>query len=209
MDNELRDFTRTALRDGKARQEIAVALRAAGWPQGEIDAALDLFAEVDFSIPVPKPKPYLSAREVFNYLVLFAALYVSVFNVGDMFFEFTNRAFPDPLIDNSYAAWTDSGLRWNIATLIVAFPLFLFVFRNINRQIASDPTKRGSRARKWLTYITLLIASSALAGDMITLVYNALGGELTVRFLMKVLIVAILGGGTFAYFLFDMRKEEQ
>ena len=53
------------------------------------------------------------------------------------------------------------------------------------------------------------VAAFALAGDTITLVYNALGGELTVRFILKVLVVAVLAGGTFAYFLLDMRKEEK
>jgi len=44
---------------------------------------------------------------------------------------------------------------------------------------------------------------------MITLVYNVLGGELTLRFFLKVLTVAVIAGGTFAYFLWDIRKEEE
>ncbi|MEY4878805.1 MAG: hypothetical protein RJB62_273 [Pseudomonadota bacterium] len=212
MTTELRDFTRASLEKGKTRDDIAGALKSAGWPEAEITAALDLYADVDFPVPVPKPKPYLSAREVFHYLVLFAALYVSAFNVGGLAFDFINRAFPDVLTDGGYDGYTyysNSGIRWNIASLIVAFPLFLFMFRSVNNAIAKDPTKRGSRPRKWLTYLTLFLAGSTLAGDLVTLVYNVLGGELSARFLLKVLVVAILAGGIFTYFLVDMRKEER
>ncbi len=209
MNTDLRDFTRAALETGKSRDEIAGALKQAGWPKPEIAAALDVFASVDFPIPVPKPRPYLSAREVFHYLVLFAALYATAFNVGSLAFDAINRTFPDPLTDGAYPWVNSSGIRWNIATLIVSFPLFVFMFRIVNEAIRKDPTKRDSKPRKWLTYLTLFLAGSALAGDLVTLVYNVLGGEITVRFLMKVAVVAVLAGGIFAYFLADMRKEER
>jgi hypothetical protein len=100
-------------------------------------------------------------------------------------------------------------IRLDIATLIVAFPLFLYTFRIVNRSIARDPTKRASRPRKWLTYLTLFIAVVSLTADMTTLVYNVLGGELTLQFFLKVLTVAVIAGGTFAYFLWDIRKGEE
>jgi len=45
--------------------------------------------------------------------------------------------------------------------------------------------------------------------DVATLVYKALGGELTTRFLLKVLTVAVLAGGVFGYYLTDLRSEER
>ena len=44
--------------------------------------------------------------------------------------------------------------------------------------------------------------------DVATLTYNALGGELTVRVLLKILTVAVIAGGEFAYFLVDIQKDE-
>ena len=93
--------------------------------------------------------------------------------------------------------------------MIISFPLFLFTFRSITRSIAADPVKRSSRPRKWLTYLTLFVAGVSLACDMMALVYNLLGGELTMRFVLKVATVWIIAGGIFSYFLSDMRKEEQ
>lgn len=165
MDAELLDFTRAASARGLGRPEIARVLTQAGWSQADIATALDAFAEADFPLPVPKPRPYLSAREVFTYLVLFAALYVSAFNLVSLAFEFINRFFPDPLHTRSVAAAADT-IRWNVASLIVAFPLFLFTFRSINKAIAADLSKRGSRPRKWLVYLTLWVAVLVLTGDL-------------------------------------------
>jgi hypothetical protein len=80
MNAELVEFTRRALAAGKERQEISDILRRAGWAEPDIEAALDAFADITF--PIPVPRPYLSAREVFVYLILFAALYAAAFSLG-------------------------------------------------------------------------------------------------------------------------------
>jgi len=57
--------------------------------------------------------------------------------------------------------------------------------------------------------LTLFVAGMALVGDTAVLIYNLLGGELTIRFLLKVATIAIIAGGMFSYFMGDMRKEEK
>ena len=64
-------------------------------------------------------------------------------------------------------------------------------------------------ARRQLTYLTLFLAASILIGDLISVVYNFLGGEITIRFLLKVLTVALISGGVFAYYLVELRADEQ
>jgi hypothetical protein len=91
----------------------------------------------------------------------------------------------------------------------VAFPLFLFTFRAINKAISEDPSKRGSRPRKWLVYLTLWVAVLILTGDLSALIYKVLGAELTIRFALKVTTVALIAGGVFAYFFWDIRKDEE
>jgi membrane protein YqaA with SNARE-associated domain len=53
------------------------------------------------------------------------------------------------------------------------------------------------------------LAVTILAGDLIALVYNLLGGEFTTRFLLKVATVAVIAGGVFGYYLSDLRQEER
>jgi hypothetical protein len=208
VDSALQEFTRHALEKGIGCAEIERVLAEAGWSEADIKAALGAYAPIDFPVPIPRPKAYLSAREVFTYLVMFTALYMSAYHLGSLIFDFIERAFPDPIVDGVFRGDSGNSIRWSVSTLIVAFPLFLFMFRIVNRAIAIDPTKRSSRPRKWLTYLTLFIAAVTLTGDVIYLIYNALGGELTIRFVLKVLTVGIIAGGAFAYFLTDIRKEE-
>ena len=207
MDNEIIDFTRQALDKGVGRDEVATALRQAGWPEGEVKGALASFIDSPFGIPVPRPRPYLSAGEVFLYLIMFTALYDSAFSLGAILFHLIDRAFPDLYMPYS---WSDLGLyiRWHVASLLVMFPLFVYTFRLAARQIAENPSRRGSKPRKWLIYLTLFSAALALTCDVTTLVYNLLGGEITLRFIMKVLTVAVIGGGIFTFFLHDVRQDE-
>lgn len=206
--DELHDFVKEALARGKSRAEVEGAIVQAGWGATRARAALAEFADVDFPVPVPRPRPYLDARDAFLYLVLFGTLYICAFNLGSLVFEFINRAFPDPAFQRNVALAAQN-LRWSIAALIVATPVFLFVSTLVGRAIRQDPAKRSSKVRRWLTYLTLTIASGVLIGDFITLVFNVLAGELSTRFLLKVATVAAIAGGVFFYYLWDLRSEEK
>lgn len=207
MNAELVEFTRQALAKGVERREIADTLERAGWAKAEVAAALAAFADIPFAVPVPRPRPYLSAGEVFLYLIMFAALYDTAFSLGSMAFQFIDRALPDPARADQWNNFA-SEVRWDVSSLLVAFPLFLVTFRSANKSIAANPARRGSRPRKWLTYLTLFVAALVLAGDLITLVYNVLGGELAIRFALKVAVIAAIAGSVFLYFLTDIRREE-
>lgn len=100
-------------------------------------------------------------------------------------------------------------MRWSVSSLIIAFPVFLFVSRYIGKGLARNPMKRLSPVRRWLTYLTLFIASAVLIVDLTTLVYNAMGGELTTRIVLKVITVAVIAGTVFSYYLLDLRREER
>lgn len=98
MAGELQRFVREALARGLARGAIREQLLKAGWQAGEIDAALAAYAESDFPVPVPRRRPYLSAREAFLHLVPFATLYTSAFNCGAVLFSFWGRASGAPAL---------------------------------------------------------------------------------------------------------------
>jgi hypothetical protein len=63
--------------------------------------------------------------------------------------------------------------------------------------------------RKWLTYLTLLIAAGVIVGDFISLVFSMLSGELTLRFLLKTAVVAAIAGAGFGYFTWVTRVDDQ
>lgn len=198
--DELSDFVKAALGSGVPRADIEAVLGRAGWTKDQTRSALAAYADTDFPIPVPRPRPHLDARDAFMYLVLFSMLYVSAYHLGSLLFDIINATIPDPG-DSRAASYARASMRWSISSLIVACPVFVYVSLLVGRDIAADPNKRHSKIRKWLTYMTLFLAAGVLAGDVISLIYNLLGGEVTARFLLKVLVVGFIAGTVFWYYL--------
>lgn len=202
-------FVREALAKGETREAIGDALAAAGWPPEQTRSALNVYAEVAFPVPVPKPRPYLSAREAFLYLTLFTTLYLSAYHLGSLLFRLIEQAMPDPADSEFMAMRLADSMRWSTASVIIAFPVFLFLARYLGKELARSPAKRLSAVRRWLTYLTLFVAAVVLIVDLTTLVNNVLGGDLTLRFLLKVVVAGAIAGSIFGYYLWDLRSEEK
>lgn len=207
--DELERFVREALNGGASREEVSAALRGAGWAEAQVMVALAGFAEVDFPIAVPRPRLSVSAREAFEYVVLFGTLYFAAFNLGLLLFQFIDLAFPDPLWSAGRFLAVTQAIRWAISVLVVATPVFLFMAWSNGRSIDREPIKRASPVRRWLTYLTLAIAASVLIGDCTALVYSLLGGEMTIRFLLKATTIGLIAGTVFTYYLTDLRRSEE
>ena len=208
VNEDLLSFVREALSRGESRDRIRDVLVEAGWRTDDVESVLLSFAQVDFPIAVPRPRPSLSAREAFEYLVLYGTLYVAAYSLGRLLFQFINLAFPDPLWQPWQTEGISRAIRWSIASLVVAVPVFLRSAWVNSRAIAASPVKRASPVRRWLTYLTLAIASGLLIGDATTLVYTFLGGGATLRFLLKSATVALIAGSAFIYYLSDLRRDE-
>jgi hypothetical protein len=204
---DLEQFVRTALEKGAKRDQIDKALADAGWAPEQTRSALSAYADVNFVVPVPQPRPYLSARDAFLYLVLFTTLYMSAFHLGSLLFELINRAFPDPAQFRSGGLSTS--IRWSVASLLVAFPVFLSMSIKIGHDVARQPVLRQSVVRRWLTYLTLFVAAVSLIIDLIILVDGVLGGEATARFMLKVLVAGVIAVVVFGYYLWDLRQDER
>lgn len=144
-------------------------------------------------------------KDVFTHLLAIIALYISAVSFGALFFEFINRRFPDPLI--FYAAGSTGAIRWAIASLVIVFPVYVWLSWFIAKDVAADPAKRELKIRKWLIYFTLFAAAVVIIGDLIALIYNFLGGDLTARFLLKVLAVLFVAAAVFGYYLWNLRSE--
>src|SRR5262249_38013392 len=206
---DLHAFVRDALARGTSRDDVRKALRDARWPEDEIEAELAAWHDAGLGIPVPKRRIGFSPREAFLYLLLFVALYLVAFNVGAILFAWVERTWPDPAI-NWEESWERSRdwVRFALASVLVAFPVYLYTSRITGRAVAVDPEKRNSGVRRWLTYLTLFNAACVLIGDFIAVMQGLLKGELTARFLCKAGIVAAIGAWMFAHYMGGLRRDE-
>lgn len=203
---ELKSFIEKSLEAGKKKKDIENVLKKAGWQKEEIVSAFNQFADIDFPVPVPKRAPYVNAKEAFLLLITFTTLYIFAINLGVLWFQFVNKWFPDPA---SFQVFSPEAIRFALASLIIAFPIFLVVSWLKEKAFGDIAEKRQSKVNKWLTYITLFITAVIMIVDLIALVLNLLEGELSVRFLLKVLVVLIIAGTIFVFYLMGLRKGEK
>ena len=195
--DQLSEFVRTALSDGRSRADISAAMTQAGWSVGEATSAMDGWAESSFSTPVPRPRPYVSAREVFLYGLMFVALSMTTIylaQLGMALIDLWMQA--DPVIDtNNYyynGNYLMSQIRWAIAVLVVFLPVFVFLNIRTERTARADPAKRRSLVRKWFVSIALFVSLVVILGNLIYTIYALLNGELTPQFLAKAGLVAVI-----------------
>jgi len=144
-------------------------------------------------------------RDFFLYLLATVTLYVSVISGLMLLFQFINLGFPDPL---DYAEGVRGSIRWGAAMLTILFPVFAFTTRFLHRDLTAHAEKAEYRIRKWLLYLTVFVAALVVIGDLITLLFNFLNGDLTVRFLLKILAVGLVTGLVFGYELWDVRRTD-
>jgi hypothetical protein len=148
-------------------------------------------------------KPKVTPKDFFLWLGAMAALYVSVISLLTLYFQYINNLFPDVL--NSYVDPYSSTIRFAIASLVVATPLYIYLTRMLNADIRAVPEKKELWVRRWLIYITLFVGGITLAGDLVALINTFLGGDLTTRFILKVVAVFVVVYGFFWYYLADLR----
>lgn len=153
-----------------------------------------------------------SPKDIFLHLLAIITLYVAAGSLITLLFQYVNIFFPDPLFDpisNRYILQSAySTIRWTISTLIIVFPVYILTSWFLNKGYIANPSKRNLRIRKWLIYFTLFIAAIIIIGDLVTLIYNLLGGELSIRFFFKILAVLLISGSVFSFYFWDVRKHK-
>ncbi len=144
-----------------------------------------------------------SPRDVFLYLLLMITLYVSVGSLTALLFQYVNVLLPDPL---EYGQGALDIIRQSTAALLIVFPVYLFLSAFLGRDIARDASKADLRIRKWLLSLTLFLAALAVIGDLVTVIYSFLSGELSARFTLKAFSVLCIAGAVFSYYIWDIRE---
>ena len=123
-------------------------------------------------------KPKTAPKDFFFHLGAIIALYVSVWSILALLFEVITYAFPGPFDEFSFSA---ANISWQVASLIVIFPIYIVLSWMLLRAETTTPEKRDLSVRKWLLYLTLFIAGGAIFVDLVFLLNSFLQvDELTI-----------------------------
>ncbi|MDD3498114.1 MAG: DUF5671 domain-containing protein [Candidatus Moranbacteria bacterium] len=147
-----------------------------------------------------------SAMHFFMYMVSFFSLLLFSTGIGTIVFQIINKNISDNLIYDFSGYFAKTAVKYGIATILIAMPIYFVLMYFINKKLYQGEIDVNSKVRKWLTYIILFIASAIIIGDLITLVFYMLDGDMTARFILKIITVIIIAGFIFGYYLWDMKK---
>ena len=199
--SNLLEFVAAAKSKGAADEFLASFLTRRGWPQDDVYSALGRYWERETGIAVPdRSRRGEASRDAFLYLLSFSTLATWTSALGSMVFQFINRWLPDPV---SRDQWENMriAVTWQMASIAVAFPIFMLVTRTILREARDHSERLESGVRKWLTYIALLLTAGAIICDLIWFLDYFLTGELTSRFVSKAFTVIVICAAIFIYYL--------
>lgn len=155
--------------------------------------------------------PKLNIGFFFLSLGLLITLITSVVSFLNLVFSTLDKRFPDVLNSTyqyGYSTYDYESIRMALATLIIFFPVFLVVAYFWKKFTTGGLMGRvDEMIRKWVVYITLFLAALVVVIDMVTLVRYFVSGEITNRFILKVvaaLIVALFVG---IYYIFELKNK--
>ena len=200
------EFLEAARTQGASDEMLANLLERRGWSRKEIYNAFGTLYErlTGLELPGRGARSAESARDAFLYLLSFGTLATWAGGLGSLFFTLIDTQFP-VIAPQPYRNFAVE-ISGSLASIMVAFPIYLLTMRFLLRGVHAQPEKLESGVRKWLTYIALLLASVTVIGDLVTFLSYFLRGDLTTRFVLKSLTVFVIAGGIFWYYLLWLER---
>ncbi len=153
-------------------------------------------------------RPKLSARFFFLSLGVLVSLITSVVSFLNLVFETLNRRFPDVLNANymyGYSTYQYEGIRTALSILIIFFPVYLLVSYFWKKYAEKEMGRIDEIIRKWVIYIILFLSSLVVVIDLVALVRYFVSGEITTRFILKVVAVLLTLFLVGAYYIYRLR----
>lgn len=147
--------------------------------------------------------PRSTAKDFFSALLALITLYAGAISFMTLLFQYVNTKFPDAL---GYSYGSLEAIRSAMAALIIVWPMYLLVSWFIHKEEKASGEKEVGH-RKPGMYLTLFVAAIALVVDLVTLVNYFLNGEITTRFILKVLVVLLTVGAVFWFELWELKHD--
>ena len=143
----------------------------------------------------PIQKSSLTPKFFFLSLGVLISLITSFSTFLVLMFETLDKKFPDILNSNytaGYSSYDYDSIRATLATLIIFFPVFLILSYFWRKLAKNNLGVKDNVIFKWMIYLIIFLSSLVVIIDLVTLVRYFVSGEITIRFIYKVLGTAII-----------------
>lgn len=159
--------------------------------------------------PVVDQRLIKGPKALFWYLTLFFSLSITAFAIGGLWFQFINKFLPKA-INNSYSMSFDrisqTAVKMEIASLIIAVPVFFLLSFFIRKALAAGYLAVESKIRLWISYIILFFVVAIAVGDLIAILFSFLDGDFTNRFLLKAFAILFIVAWIFSYYFLELKS---
>ncbi|MDP4001149.1 MAG: DUF5671 domain-containing protein, partial [bacterium] len=198
---------------GNSDEAIKTQLVSSGWPEAEVNQALGDAQSVGLA-PTYKQtqQPSLASNfgmwVVFEYVLMFITLAFSAAGlVGILHRLVDNELSPITAVGSSsiysLSNYNDYLLTTYIASLIIAFPIFVFLALRLRSTLLKNPEVRKIKTRKIFIYIALTWTFLVLLSRFIRTVYDFLNGEgQALNIILHLVVTLLVSGAIFLYFSF-------
>ena len=171
-------------------------------------------------MPVPKPPmTYIySLWDSFEHILLFISLYIFVSSVALLLHLFVDTWVPGVNQSGLNSLFGVSGSknilysyvsRGYLASIIVSYPLFAYLFLTITKKTLNNPALRQLDSRKKLIYLTLVGTFIIALVNVISIVFGFLSGNVNLSFILHFLVTTGISLVIFIYYLNQVKEDRQ
>lgn len=154
----------------------------------------------------------MSPKFFFLSLGVLATLITTVVSFLNLAFQTLNKHLPDALNASytyGYSSWSYEAIRVSLATLIIFFPAFLALSYFWKKASAGTLGRIDEVIRRWMIYLILFLSSVVVLVDLVILVNYFVSGEITERFIYKVLITLLAAVFVGVYFIWELQGKKK
>ncbi|MDP3954517.1 MAG: DUF5671 domain-containing protein [bacterium] len=209
MSKELKNYIDSLVGRNVPREQIKAKLLEAGWDEKDISKAMEELpmppAPSGDDMPEPPRPSSHSMVDIFINFFSFILLIIIAISIGTLLFSIIDQYIQDPVFEFGYY-YNDNtrSIHYATAALIVSFPLYFWAMWLWLKKF-SGADKAESKVSKWTTYFILLVSALVIIGDLISIIFNFLEGELTNRFIFKALSVLVIAGVIFKFYYLERK----
>ena len=217
--NSITDYIKKSLAENKPEPEIRTNLEQAGWDIKSIDEGFKSI-QTGNTVPTPPsdvPRPpagYANMWDAFEHILMFISLYFMSTSFAMLLHQFADKWAPGIPNTGSYgffglSSYSDWILKSSLACVIVTFPLFAYFHLDLTKRTLKNPQLRSIRIRKQLIYFTLIITFLILVKKVIETIFNLLNGDVSLNFILHLLITVGVSGAIFIIYLHQVREDRK